>query len=90
MPVKVRPKTPANERILLSRITAVQQLRPNVFLFWLANGQIWRQEGTQRAQVAGFFRAGYDARIQKGALGSYQMSTTATGDKNWVLVTRIQ
>jgi hypothetical protein len=89
MPEKLRPKTPKNERVLLSRITAVEQVRPNVFVIWLANGQIWRQEGTQRAPVAGFFRVGYDARIEKGALGSYEMATTETGLKNWVQVTRI-
>jgi len=90
MPEKLRPKESESERILLSRITAVREVRPNVFVIWLANGQIWQQEGAQRSQVAGFFRAGYDARIEKGALGSYQMATTATGLKNWVQVTRIQ
>jgi hypothetical protein len=90
MPDKLRPKEPPNERILLSRITAVQEVRHAVFVIWLANGQMWRVEGAQRAPVAAFFRAGYDARIEKGALGSYQMSTSATGSKNWVQVTRIR
>jgi len=61
-----------------------------VFVIALANGQVWLQEGTQRAQVAVFFRAGDDARIEKGSLGSYRMSTLQAGTKNWVRVTRIQ
>jgi hypothetical protein len=68
----------------------MREVQPNVYVFWLANGQMWREEGTQRSQIVVFFRAGTDARIEKGALGSYQMSTTATGTKNWVLVTRIR
>ena len=86
----MRPKTPPNELVLFSRITEVREVRPNVYLFWLANGQIWREQGTQRSQINVFFRAGTDARIAKGALGSYQLSTKATGTKNWVQVTRIQ
>jgi hypothetical protein len=90
IPDRLRPKTPKDERVLLSRITEMREVSPNVFVFWLANGQIWRHEGTERGHpVIVFFRAGYDARIEKGSLGSYQMSTTATGAKNWVLVERI-
>jgi hypothetical protein len=54
----------------------------------LANGQIWRQE--EASDVSLFFRVGDGVRIEKGALGSYHMSTAATGTKNWVRVTRIQ
>jgi hypothetical protein len=86
----VRPKIPESERVLLSRITAIDEVRPNVFVIALANGQIWLQEGTQRAEVAIFFRAGDDVRIEKGSLGSYRMSTAQTGTKNWVRVTRVR
>jgi hypothetical protein len=54
----------------------------------LANGQVWRQE--EASDVSLFFRVGDGVRIEKGALGSYHMSTATTGTKNWVRVTRIQ
>jgi hypothetical protein len=90
MPEKQRPKIPANEFILLSRITSIEQVRPHVYVISLANGQVWLEQGTQRAQVGDFFRAGYDARIERGRFGSYRLSTTETGTKNWVSVSRIQ
>ena len=87
IPHKLRPPETADERVLRSSITAVREVRPKTFLISLANGQVWRQDGST---ITMFFRPGYDARIEKGALGSYHMSTSATGEKNWVLVTRIQ
>jgi hypothetical protein len=89
MPEKQRPKTPENERVLHSRITSVQEVRPKVFVITLANGQVWVEEGTQRAQVGDFFRAGYNAQIERGRFGSYRLSTAETGTKNWVSVRRI-
>ena len=65
----------------------MKEVRPKVFIISLANGQVWRQEGTQ---ITMFFHVGDDVRIEKHTLGSYHMSTAATGEKNWVRVTRIQ
>jgi hypothetical protein len=90
LPDKLRPKVQESKHILLSRITTIDEVRPNVFVISLANGQIWRQQGTQRAQVAIFFRAGDDVRIEKATFGSYHMSSAQTGTKNWVVVTRIR
>jgi hypothetical protein len=87
LPYKERPALTEGDRVLLSSITAVRQVRPKVFLISLANGQTWLQEGSQ---ITIFFRAGNDARIEKGILGSYRMSTAQTGEKNWVRVTRLQ
>ncbi len=90
LPDKVRPQTPQNKRVLLSRIATIDEVRPRVFVISLANGQIWLEEGTQRAQVAIFFRAGDNVRIEKGRFGSYRMSSAQTGAKNWVGVTRVR
>jgi hypothetical protein len=90
LPDKLRPKVQESKHVLLSRITTIDEVRPNVFVISLANGQIWRQQGPQRAQVAIFFRAGDDVRIEKATFGSYHMSSAQTGTKNWVVVTRIR
>jgi hypothetical protein len=66
----------------------MSQLGLKIFAISLANGQVWRQE--EASHIALFFRVGDDVRIEKGTLGSYHMSTAATGSKNWVRVTRVQ
>jgi hypothetical protein len=88
LPPTSRPTTPQEEMALLSSITAMRAVAPQMYVISLANGQVWRQE--QASQIALFFRVGDDVRIAKGALGSYHMSTDKTGAKNWVRVTRIQ
>ncbi len=87
LPRNTRPAQSENERALLSSITALQQVRPKTYYISLSNGQVWRQEGMQ---IMAFFHVGDDVRIEKGALGSYHMSTARIGAKNWVDVTRIQ
>lgn len=57
------------------------------YLISLSNGQVWRQQGSE---LTGLFRVGQDARIERGAMGSYHMSIVAFGSKNWVLVTRVE
>ncbi len=81
-----RPKENKEDRLLLSTITSIKEVRPKLFIIVLANGQIWMQEGTQ---ITSFFKAGFDARIEKGLLGDYRMATTQTGVQNMVRVTRI-
>lgn len=73
---------------LLSTIRALRKADSGTFIISLANGQVWRQE--ESSQVAQFFRVGDEVHIEKAALGSYHMSTTRTGSKNWVRVTRDQ
>ena len=76
------------DKVLVSTIASIRQVRPKLWLIVLANGQIWLQDGTQ---ITMFFRDGYDVRIEKGLLsGDYRMSTVQTGDKNWVRVSRVQ
>jgi hypothetical protein len=82
-----RPKESLEDKVLLSTITSIKEVRPKLFIIVLANGQIWMQEGTQ---ITSFFKAGFDARIEKGLLGDYRMATAQTGEKNMVRVTRIQ
>jgi hypothetical protein len=87
LPPTSRPAPTVQETTLHSSISAMKEVRPKVFIISLANGQVWRQEGTQ---ITMFFHVGDDVRIEKHTLGSYHMSTAATGEKNWVRVTRIQ
>ena len=72
---------------MVSSIASIRQIRPKVFVITLANGQVWMQKGTQ---ITMFFKAGYDARVEKGLFGDYRMSTAQTGDKYVVRVNRIQ
>jgi hypothetical protein len=87
LPTKSRPAPKPADNVLVATIRSVREVRPKIFNIALANGQIWRQEGTT-ATV--FFRAGADARIEKGLFGDYRMSTSTTGNGLWVRVTRIQ
>jgi hypothetical protein len=88
LPRTAREKVDQPEKLLLSSIASIRQVRPKLWLIVLANGQIWLQDGTQ---ITMFFRAGYDVRIERGLLeGDYRMSTAQTGAKNWVKVTRVQ
>ena len=87
LPPTSRPAPSPKDQVLLSSITAMKEVRPKLFIISLANGQVWRQEGTQ---ITMFFRVGDDVRIEKHVLGAYHMSTKSTGEKNWVRVTRVQ
>jgi hypothetical protein len=89
LPPAARPKaSPQDEPALLSSITAMRPAGRATYAISLANGQVWRQE--EASDVSLFFRVGDGVRIEKGALGSYHMSTATTGTKNWVRVVRIQ
>ncbi len=82
-----RTKVEQPDTVMRSSIASIREVRPKLWIIVLANGQIWMQEGTQATM---FFRAGFDARIDKALFGAYRMSTAQTGEKNWVKVTRIQ
>ena len=73
---------------LISQITTLQLVRPNIVSVSLANGQVWLQE--QADPKALFFRIGQGAHIQKGTLGSYHLWTADVGEKNWVRVRRVR
>lgn len=89
LPPAARPKNESqDEPALISSITALHSVGSQTYAITLANGQVWRQEAASKLAV--FFRVGDDVRIEKGALGSYHLSTSRTGAKNWVRVTRIQ
>ena len=53
-----------------------------------------RRASADRGQVRADWeapgRTGDDVRIEKGTFGSYHMSTSAAGAKNWVRVTRLR
>jgi hypothetical protein len=87
LPPTARPARPEKPEELLSSITAVHLVGPKIYQIALANGQVWRQEGTQ---ITAFLRAGDDVRIERGMMGSYHLSSTSLGAKNWVLVTRLR
>ena len=72
---------------LAARITAVRQTTPEVYVFTLDNGQVWRQDEA---------RYGFDPQVddevtvRKGSLGSYRLNLDKDGTKNWVRVTRVR
>jgi hypothetical protein len=88
LPRAAREKVVKPDNTLQSTIASIREVRPKLWLIVLANGQTWLQDGTQ---ITMFFRPGYDVRIDKGMLeGEFRMSTTQTGAKNWVRVSRVQ
>lgn len=87
LPASARPQSHEQAPVLSSSITAMRLVGPQTYQISLANGQIWRQEGTQTTSS---FRVGDDVHIRKGTLGSYHMWTDKVGEKNWVRVTRVQ
>ena len=87
LPAASRPKPTQQEEVLASVISSVRVVGPKIYIISLANGQVWQQDGEG---VTAFFRTGDDVRIEKGTFGSYHMSTSATGAKNWVRVTRLR
>jgi hypothetical protein len=88
LPRAKREKVEKADKVLLSTIASIREVRPKLWLIVLANGQTWLQDGTQ---ITMFFRQGYDVRIEKGLLeGDFRMSTSQTGAKNWVRVSRVQ
>lgn len=66
----------------------MHELTEDQYDIFLANGQVWRQ--SEGNPLMAFFHVGDRVRIEKGFMGSYRMSTPATGAKNWVRVIRIQ
>jgi hypothetical protein len=89
LPPTARSKPAApQEAALLSSITALRPLARATYAISLANGQVWRQE--EASDLSVFFRVGDSVRIEKGTLGSYRLSTSKTGTKNWVRVSRVQ
>jgi hypothetical protein len=70
-----------------SSIESLHVVGAGAYMVSLANGQTWREEGSDKMK---FFRIGDDVRIEKGSLGSYQMWAGRIGRKNWVPVQRIQ
>ena len=87
LPQSQRPKTSRKNETLESSITGVSKDSRGIYMFSLANGQIWREEGSE---VALFVRTGDPVRIKRASLGSYHMWTPGVGAKNWMYVRRIQ
>lgn len=87
LPATQRPKPRREHDTLSSSITGVTKGPPGIYYFSLANGQVWRAEGSQ---IAVLFRVGIPVRIERGALGSYHMSAPEAGTKNWMYVRRIR
>lgn len=83
-----RTAAPAKAITVHSSIASLNEIRPKIYLIKLANGQVWRHEGVE---TMAFFSVGDDVTIQRHLLGSYHMSSPATGGAtNWVRVTRIE
>ena len=93
LPFAQTPKRHRNEETLSSSITAVTQAAPGIYYFSLANGQVWRADGSRIANssvIPHLFGVGVPIRIERGALGSYHMSSPEAGTKNWMYVRRVR
>jgi hypothetical protein len=89
LPMAARPKAAPPEEVALdSTIQSLKKVARSKYTITLANGQVWQQE--EASDTALFFKVGDGVRIEKSSLGSYHMSTSATGSKNWIRVTRLQ
>ncbi len=87
LPKSSRPAPTEANTGMDSSIKDLHVVGAGAYIISLANGQVWREEGSKKMM---YFRAGMDVRIEKGTLGSYQMWTEKIGRKNWVPVQRIQ
>lgn len=87
LPQSLRRNSNRGDDTLASSITGVSKDGPGIYVFSLANGQIWRGEGSR---VALFLRAGDPIRITRGTLGSYHMWAPRLSAKNWIYVKRIR
>jgi hypothetical protein len=71
-----------------ARITALREMRPNVYRISLDNGQVWQQEESDLMFQPAI---GDTVRIRKGTLGRFDMSHLANGKTGgWARVTRLQ
>jgi hypothetical protein len=75
------------DKTLTAGITALREERPGEYLITLDNGQLWRQ---QQATTYFPLNVGETVRIDKGALGSYQLTRLVQGSTRWVRVTRVK
>lgn len=68
-------------------VTAMREVRPNLYRVTLENGQIWQQE-----EVSSLFQVttGDTIRIQKGSMGGYRMARISGTRSGWVRVSRVQ
>lgn len=87
LPPKERPKPEAGHDVLVSRITSIRTVGPQMWLIGLENAQVWRQDGAERTS---FFKPGDVVHIEKGVLGDHLLSADRIGDKYWVRVIRIK
>ena len=87
LPKSSRPAPTEANMAMDSSIQDLHVVGAGAYMISLANGQVWREEGSKKMP---YFRVGMDVRIEKGSLGSYQMWTEKIGRKNWVPVQRVQ
>lgn len=93
LPPSRHPQRNPNEETLSSSIAGVGKGPAGIYYFSLANGQVWRADGSQIAldpDIPVIFRIGAPIRITRGALGSYHMWAPTVGAKNWMYVRRIR
>lgn len=88
-PVKAedRAARPREPETLTAQITAIREMRPQVWRLTLDNGQVWQQ-----MDMSGGFlpKAGNTLRIEKGRFGGYSAALMGETRSTWVRVTRVQ
>jgi hypothetical protein len=83
-----RAAEPATPTSVDANITALREMRPNVYRISLDSGQVWQQEESEALFTPG---VGDTVRIKKGSLGRYSMSRLSNGKTTgWARVTRLE
>ena len=80
-----KEKATAAPSHLEARVTALRQMRPELFRLTLDNGQVWQQ---QDVSTMFHVEVGDSVRIEKGSMGSYRMAKA--GGSGWVRVNRTE
>jgi hypothetical protein len=80
-----KEKASAAPKHLEAKVTALREMRPELFKLTLDNGQVWQQ---QDVSTLFHVEVGDGVRIERGSMGSYRMAKV--GGSGWVRVTRVE
>jgi hypothetical protein len=84
---KNQERADAAPTTLTATVSAMKELRPDVFRLTLDNGQVWDQTESESLFSV---KVGDSVRIDRGKMGGYQMARVGNGRSGWVRVTRVK
>lgn len=87
VPAKARPAGGQVETSLTAVVAGLRELPQGTYAITLDNGQLWRQ--TEKARYFPL-NVGETVRIDRGILGSYQLTRIVEGSSRFVRVTRVK